>query len=84
MFDKKDLDERGEIPAPFCVEKYNFNPHNIRGDFNYDSQGRPIITKNKRGDLVDKKNKRINKSGYLVDISGNIIDKNGRKKFDKK
>jgi hypothetical protein len=26
MFDKKDLDERGEVPAPFNVEKHNFNP----------------------------------------------------------
>ena len=32
MFDSKDMDDRGEVPAPFCVEKYNFNPHNIRGD----------------------------------------------------
>ena len=27
MFDKKDLDEKGELPAPFNVEKHNFNPH---------------------------------------------------------
>jgi hypothetical protein len=36
MFDKEDIDERGEIPMPFCVEKYNFNPFNIRGNFDYD------------------------------------------------
>lgn len=36
MFDSKEIDDRGEVPAPFCVEKYNFNPHNIRGDFDYD------------------------------------------------
>jgi len=29
------MDERGEVPAPFCIEKYNFNPHNIMGDFDY-------------------------------------------------
>ena len=39
MFDKKELDERGEIPAPFNVEKYNFNPHLSRGDFDYDKNG---------------------------------------------
>ena len=33
MFHKMDLDERGEIPAPFCVERFNFNPQKIRGDF---------------------------------------------------
>lgn len=36
MFDHSEMDERGEIPAPFCVEKYNFNPFNMRGDFNLD------------------------------------------------
>jgi hypothetical protein len=84
MFDNKEMDERGEIPAPFCVEKYNFNPHNIRGDFEVDQHGRPIIVKNKRGELVDKKGRRVNKRGYLVDKLGNVVDRNGRKKFDKK
>jgi len=27
MFDKKDIDEKGEVPAPFNLEKHNFNPH---------------------------------------------------------
>jgi hypothetical protein len=35
MFSLRDLDERGEVPAPFCIEKYNFNPHNLMGDFDY-------------------------------------------------
>jgi len=35
MFSSSELDERGEVPAPFCIEKYNFNPHNIMGDFYY-------------------------------------------------
>ena len=35
MFPAEDLDERGEVPAPFCIEKYNFNPHHIMGDFDY-------------------------------------------------
>jgi hypothetical protein len=43
MFDKKDLDEKGEIPAPFCVEKHNFNPHLCRGSFEYDKNGKPKI-----------------------------------------
>ena len=36
MFDKKDIDEKGEIPAPVNVEKHNFNPHYCRGSFDYD------------------------------------------------
>lgn len=43
MFDHGDIDERGEIPAPFCVEKYNFNPFLMRGNFDHDKQGRPQI-----------------------------------------
>lgn len=35
MFAKQDLDERGEIPAPHSLEKHNFNPHNLMGDFDY-------------------------------------------------
>lgn len=35
MFPATDMDERGEVPAPFCVEKFNFNPHNVMGDFDY-------------------------------------------------
>jgi hypothetical protein len=46
MFKVEDLDERGEIPAPFCVERHNFNPHLIRGDFDYDKEGNAIIRKN--------------------------------------
>lgn len=43
MFEKDDLDEKGEVPAPFNVEKHNFNPHLIRGDFDYDRNGKPVI-----------------------------------------
>ena len=84
MFDQKDIDERGEIPAPYCVEKHNFNPFSVRGDIDFDRVGRPIISKNKAGQLIDKKGKLVNKNGWLVDPEGNICDQNGRKKFDKK
>ena len=83
MFDKNDLDDRGEIPMPFCLEKHNFNPHNIRGDFDLDKFDQPKILKNKKGELVDKKGRKINKLGYLVNQNGDIVDKNGRKKFEK-
>jgi hypothetical protein len=35
MFSQSEMDSRGEVPAPFCIEKFNFNPHNIYGDFDY-------------------------------------------------
>ena len=44
VFDKKDLDEKGEIPPPFNLEKYNFNPHDVRGYFDRDpATGQEII-----------------------------------------
>jgi hypothetical protein len=24
-----------ELPAPFCLEKYNFNPHLVMGQFDF-------------------------------------------------
>lgn len=46
MFVKEDLDEKGEVPAPFALEKFGFNPHLIRGHFNFDQNGRPIMVPN--------------------------------------
>jgi len=63
MFKREELDERGEIPAPFCVEKYNFNPHILRGDLDYDRAGRPLFPKG----MVDKTGRQVNKKGWLVD-----------------
>jgi len=42
MFTPHDVDERGEVPAPFSLEKYNFNPHQIMGDFDY-IDGKPEV-----------------------------------------
>jgi len=44
MFPAEDMDERGEIPGVFAIEKHNFNPHQILGDFDY-SDGKPILMK---------------------------------------
>ena len=35
MLTASQMDERGEVPAPFSFEKYNFNPHYMMGDFDY-------------------------------------------------
>ena len=39
MFDRQELDSRGELPAPFILEKNNFNPHNVKGDVEEDING---------------------------------------------
>ena len=59
IFEKDDLDENGDIPGPFNLEKFNFNPHQIRGDFRQDMRGRIIFPKNKNRDLVDKIGRRV-------------------------
>lgn len=84
MFKKEDLDESGEIPMPFALEKFNFNPHEIIGNFDYDKKtDKPIILKNKQGHLVDKNLRNVNPSGFLIDEYCNIIDNQGRIKFIK-
>jgi len=83
MFDKKALDERGEVPAPFNVEKHNFNPIRCRGDFDYDRNGRAMILKDSKGRFVDKRGNRVSQRGYRIDGNGHLIDNYGRKKFDK-
>lgn len=50
VFDKKDLDERGELPPPFNIERYNFNPHDIRGAFDRDPKTGEEIIGNKKND----------------------------------
>jgi len=35
MFKVGDLDERGEIPPPFSLERFNFNAQEVMGDFDY-------------------------------------------------
>jgi len=83
MFAKKELDQNGEIPNPFCFEKFNFNGHNIMGDFDY-TEGKPELMKSKQGFFMDKKGRRVNKHGWMVLASqGHIVDVSGRKKFDK-
>lgn len=83
MFDKNELDERGEVPGPFCVEKYNFNPHLIMGDFDY-SKEQPQLMQNNKGMFMDKKSRRTNKIGWMTLAGqGHLVDIHGRKKFDK-
>ena len=83
MFEAKELDEKGEVPAPFNVEKHNFNPHEVRGEFDFDRNGKPIIQKNQKGEFVDKRGARVSSRGYRIDEHGNIIDNNGRIKICK-
>jgi len=48
VFDADELDERGELPPPFNLERYNFNGHDVRGYFDRDSNGNEILRGLKR------------------------------------
>lgn len=65
MFPFEDLDEHGEVPGPFSVEKYNFNPHQLMGDFDYQNQ-QPELMQSKQGFYLDKKSRRVNKHGWMT------------------
>lgn len=43
VFDSKELDERGELPPPYNLERFNFNAHDVRGYFDRDEHGKEII-----------------------------------------
>jgi hypothetical protein len=69
IFDFNSLDDRGELPPPFNLERFNFNPHDVRGHFDRDADGNEIIwnRKDQNGNLIDKLGRRVNKQGYLID-----------------
>ena len=86
IFDFEDLDERGELPPPFNLERFNFNAHDVRGYFDRDADGNEIIGNREDGSgkfLVDKLGRRVNLHGFLVDADGNLVDKRGRVKLNK-
>jgi len=67
MFKKSELDDRGEVPAPFNIDKHNFNPHRSRGDFDFDRNGKAIIKKNSSGQFVDKRGAIVTQRWYRID-----------------
>lgn len=55
------VDDYGELPMPFRLERFNFNPHKILGNFDFDVQTKkPIFLKNKFGQLTDKSYRPVN------------------------
>ena len=42
VFPAADLDERGNIPMPYAIEKFNFNPFDLLGTFFFDDVEDPL------------------------------------------
>ena len=83
MFPSELLDTRGEIPEPFNFERYNFNPHELMGDFDYKND-QPELLRTNKGTLADKSGRKVNKHGWLTTPEGHLVDYSGRKRFDHK
>ena len=84
MFRKGELDEKGELPAPYSLERFNLNPHDVRGDLDRNRHGELVFHKTKKGQIVDKQGRLVNEQGLLVDEKGNLKDKHGRTKLTSK
>ena len=84
VFAAPDLDERGNIPMPFALEKFNFNPFDLLGTFFYDDVEDPLsFQKTQRaGKYIDELGRSVSLQGFLVDEQGSVINKNGIKRFD--
>ena len=83
MFAKSRLDTDGEIPSPHREERFNFNPHDITGNFEKDRNGKPVLKRGSNGDLYDRDGNKCNPHGLRVNNRGDIINKYNRKTFDK-
>lgn len=53
-------EEPNEIPVQFRIEKFNFNPHQCFGNFDYDLDQKPIIFKDKFGVRIDNNLRKVN------------------------
>ena len=82
----KDLDEKGNIPMPYSVEKYNFNPFEMLGTFFYDDYDDPLSFKrgHRGGKDIDELGQVVSVQGFLQDAEGSLLDRNGTKRFDSK
>jgi hypothetical protein len=65
---KKGLDTKRQKDIP------EFELGDIMGDFEIDDLGNFIILRGESGNLLDKKERRVNRRGYRVDRFGNIIN----------
>lgn len=60
-----------------------FELEEIMGEFDLDDEGNYVIMEGPDG-LVDKKNRPVNRRGYLSDPKGNVVTKFGRVVFKAK
>ena len=88
VIDKISADEEEEVPKkikkekkkkPFKAKKEipDFELADIMGEFEIDDLGNFIIMRGENGELLDQKERTVNRRGYLIDRFGNVINTNG-------
>lgn len=84
VFARKDLDERGNIPMPHSLERFNFNPFDLLGTFFYDDVEDPLsFQKSQRGGrYIDELGRFVSLQGFLADADGSVVTRDGVKRFD--
>jgi hypothetical protein len=74
---KRAKKKRKNLNTKRTKEIPDFELADIMGDFEIDDLGNFIILRGEKGELLDKKERRVNRRGYLIDRFGNIINKQG-------
>ena len=73
IFDKKHLGPGGEIPKILPFAKFNI--YEVCGDLEKSPNGNPqLMNDTENGGFMDKRGRKVNKQGYLIDDDGNIVD----------
>ena len=83
VFAFRDLDEKGYIPMPYSIEKFNFNPFQLLGTFFYDDLDDPLSFQKtaRSGKYYDELGRLVSVQGFMLDKDSNIADKNGQIRF---
>jgi len=74
---KRGKGKKAGMNAKRKLEIPDFDLADIIGEFEIDDLGNFIILRGEKGELLDKKERRVNRRGYLIDRFGNVINKQG-------
>jgi len=66
--------ENGTFPSLYNYKGKKYEVTDIIGSFDKDRQGNIIIRRDKDNQMVDKKGRKVNRKGYLIDNEGNVIN----------
>jgi hypothetical protein len=75
---KKTKKKKKKTIKKMDLEVPDFELAEIMGEFEIDDLGNFIILRGERGELLDKRERRVNRRGYLIDRFGNVVNKDGQ------